>query len=148
MRRLLKRFLNLDRCIIAFLKFIFMKVLLCISIVTLIGACFFRTLQKAVSNSLYVESFSFPNSLFNAIMGKKNSPEWGWAPGAPREVNSGTLVGERRRSLENFYNAFRNSNSPCFSHNIHINPFHPDSGRRGKLKFLFSHFFVVPPKVF
>ena len=42
------------------------ELLLCLSITTLIGSCLLKTLQKAISNSLYVELFSFPNILFNA----------------------------------------------------------------------------------
>ena len=54
---------------IAFLKFFVIKeLLLCLSIFTLIGACLFRTLQKAVSNLLHVESFSFANSLFKGTI--------------------------------------------------------------------------------
>ena len=63
------RFLNLDLCMIVFLKFFVMiELLLCLNIFTLIGACLFRTPQKAVSNSLYAESLSFSSSLFNAIL--------------------------------------------------------------------------------
>ena len=42
------------------------ELLLFLSITTLIGSCLLRTLQKAISDSLYVELLSFPNLLFNA----------------------------------------------------------------------------------
>ena len=56
---------------IAFLKFFVIKeLLMCLSFFTLVGACLLRTLQKAVSNLLHVESFSFSNSLFKGTIVK------------------------------------------------------------------------------